>query len=235
MSPHAAIRVMAAARLITGGTFLNGGIAAAALQSGTFLTAPGATAVEFGDRVQGETRTVPVTAALTFNLESIPPSLTAVLTNAVLEGGAPFVLTVRSDHAWQLSDGTWRFQGDYLKDIQPSGSQYLFDWRFSTAPDGRLVWNGTSGWAGGHIWMITLDDLTLTPDTLGPQLQLAGNGPQLTLTWPALYQGWRLEQSAGLHADGWSPVEQSVTLTGESYAVTVPGTASRAFFRLRKP
>src|SRR5262245_16417129 len=97
----------------------------AALTSGVYQTLPGATVEERGDRVSNEFRIVPLSATLTFDLASTPPSLTAEIPNAVLEGGLPFALTVRSTSGNRLNDGTYRFTGDYLRDLNPSGTQYL--------------------------------------------------------------------------------------------------------------
>ena len=68
----------------------------AALESGVYQTLPGATVEERGDRVPNGSRVVPFCATLTFDLMATPPSLTALIPNAVLEGGEPFALTVRS-------------------------------------------------------------------------------------------------------------------------------------------
>src|SRR5512138_1504984 len=76
--------------------------ARAALESGVYQTVPGAMVEERGERVPGGSRDVPFFATLTFDLSAAEPSLTAVITNAVLEGGDPFVLTVRSSSGTQL-------------------------------------------------------------------------------------------------------------------------------------
>ena len=109
--------------------------ACAALESGVYQTVPGATVEERGDAVRSGSRVVPLSASLTFDLNGAQPSLTAVISNAVLEGGALFALTVRSSSGTRLSDGTYRFTGDYLQEIEPSGTQYLFE------PEIRS-WNG---------------------------------------------------------------------------------------------
>src|SRR2546429_4185885 len=70
--------------------------ACAALASGVYQTVPGATVEERGDRVPNRSRVVPFFATLAFDLSATEPSLTAVITNAVLEGGEPFSLIVRS-------------------------------------------------------------------------------------------------------------------------------------------
>jgi hypothetical protein len=67
-----------------------------ALHSGVYQTPPGVTVEESGDRVPDNHRFVPFFATLAFDLRAKRPSLTAVITNAVLEGGEPFPLTVRS-------------------------------------------------------------------------------------------------------------------------------------------
>ena len=138
--------------------------ACAALQSGVYWTPPGTTVEERGDRVPGGIRIVPFSATLTFDLDAAQPSLSAVIPNAVLEGGAPFALTVRSSSGVRLTDGTHRFEGDYLRELYPVGTQYLFDWRFSTAAAGGVAWNGSMGWAGGHIWQVTISSVTLVPE-----------------------------------------------------------------------
>jgi hypothetical protein len=142
----------------------------AALQSGIYETISGATLLERGDNVTNGSRVVPCSATLTLDLTAPNPALTAVLHNAVLEGGSaygnamigglqqPFELTVHSLSGTLLADGTYRFSGDYLRDLRPSGSQYLFDWEFSTEIDGSVLWNGHTYWAGGHIWDETISN-----------------------------------------------------------------------------
>jgi hypothetical protein len=208
--------------------------ALAALESGVYHTARGATVEEIGDRLPGNARIVPLSATLAFDLESAPPTLTAVLSNAVLEGGPPFALIVRSSSGTKLADGSYRFSGDYLADTHPSGTQYLFDWRFSTAADSRLVWDGDTFWSGGHIWAITIADVTITPDTTGPQLDIARDGSQLRLSWSAVWSGYELEQSSDLSAASWNPVSQSPAVAAGRYSLAVENVAARMFFRLRK-
>ena len=133
----------------------------ASIESGVYQTAPGMTVEESGDRVPGGQRTVPFAATLTFDLDAATPSLSAVIYNAVLEGGAPFPLTVRSSSGFRLADGRYRFAGDYLQEVEPAGTQYGFDWQFSSAGGGRVVWNGVTGWYGGHAWQVTLSDIAL--------------------------------------------------------------------------
>jgi hypothetical protein len=116
-----------------------------------YRTMPGAVVDEGGTG----NRIVPISATLTFDFSTMPPSLTAVMPNAVIEGRAPSPLTVRSYYAYQRTNGTYRFSGDYLRELYPAGSQYGFDWDFSTLADGPVVWNGTAYWSGGHIWSLS--------------------------------------------------------------------------------
>jgi hypothetical protein len=148
---------------------------ASPLQSGVYQTLPGATVEEHTDRFPAGSRVVPLSATLTFDLSSAPPSLTAVIPNAVLEGGEPFALTVHSSSGLRLNDGTYRFTGDYLREIDPAATQYLFDWSFSTSTDGQVVWNGTTFWAGGHIWFVTISNITMTA-VVSPPVERATSG-----------------------------------------------------------
>ena len=207
--------------------------ACAALESGVYQTVPGATVEERGDRVPNRSRVVPLFATLTFDLSAAKPSLIAVITNAVLEGGDPFALTVRSSSGARLMDGTYRFIGDYLRDIYPSGTQYLFDWRFSTSTNGGVVWNGINFWAGGHIWEVTISNLTLVP-AAWLNISRVGNA-SVQIAWATNFADHVLEFAASLPAAGWSTVTNAVATIGDRLSVTVDTAASQRFFRLRKP
>ena len=207
--------------------------AGAALESGVYQTLPGATVEERGDRVPNESRVVPLSATVTLDLRADEPSLTAMIANAVLEGGDPFALTVRSSSGSQLPDGTYMFRGDYLRDIHPSGTQYLFDWRFSVSTNGQVVWNGITGWAGGHAWYVTISNITLVPAAL---LSISRVGTEsVRISWATNFSDYVLEDTPNLPAAGWSPVTNSVTTVGDRLSVTMDTNAPRRFFRLRKP
>ena len=208
--------------------------ACAALQSGVYQIPPNVTAREWGDRVTNGSRIVPLFATLKFDLGGAPPSLTAVITNAVLEGGLPFALTVRSSSGSHLVDGTYRFTGDYLRDFYPSGTQYLFDWRFSTASDGSVVWDGYTYWAGGHIWQVAISNITLVP---APWLNISRVGTaSVQITWATNFADHVLEYATSLPAPGWTTVTNGVTNAGDRLAVTLDSSGiSSRFYRLRKP
>jgi hypothetical protein len=207
--------------------------ASAELETGVCQTVPGATVEERGERVPNGSRVLPLFATLTFDWMPAQPSLTAVITNAVLEGGEPFVLTVRSSSGTQLMDGTYRFTGDYLRDIYPSGTQYLFDWRFSTSTNGQVVWNGTTYWAGGHLWSVTISDITLMPR---PWLRISAVGSaSAQIAWATNFVDHILEYATNLPEAEWSTVTNTVTTVGDHLSVTVAPDAPRRFYRLRKP
>ena len=150
----------------------------AAPETGVYQTSPETSVQEHGDRVPNGSRVVPFSATLTINSAADQPSLTAVIPNAVLEGGDPFLLTVHSSFGVRLIDGTFEFRGDYLQDTVPSGSQYLFDWKFSPSTGGSVTWNGIIGWTGGHVWQVNISDVTIqtVPEPSGLSLLAAGFG-----------------------------------------------------------
>ncbi len=207
--------------------------AGAALQSGVYQTPPGAMVREWGDRVPNGSRVVPIFATLTFDLGAAQPALTAVITNAVLEGGNPFALTVHSSSGSHLVDGTYRFMGDYLQDIYPSGTQYLFDWGFSAASDGSVVWNGNTYWAGGHIWQVAVSNITLVP---AAWLNISRVGTvSAQIMWGTNFADHVLEYATSLPALGWNTVTNAVTSAGDRLSVTLETGISSRFYRLRKP
>jgi hypothetical protein len=207
--------------------------AGAALESGEYQTVAGATVVEFGDLATNGTRVVPLSATLTFNLNAAPPSLAAIFPNAVLEGEPPIPLTVRSSFGAQAPDGTYHFRGDYLQNIYPSGTQYGFDWRFSTSTNGEIIWDGVIGWWGGRAWQVTISNLTVVPAV---RLSLSRAGAEsLQITWATNFAGYVLEQASSLSGSAWGAVTTGVTTAGDRFSVTVTTGEANQFFGLRKP
>jgi hypothetical protein len=205
----------------------------AALQSGVYQTVPGAMVREWGDRVPNGSRDVPLFATLTFDLSSAPALLTAVITNAVLEGGEPFALTVRSSLGSQLPDGTCMFTGDYLRDIYPSGTQYLFDWRFSASTNGKALWNGMTGWAGGHAWYVTISNITMVPVAWLDISRVGTSSVQMT--WSTNFADHVLEYTTGLSSVNWGSVTNRPIIVDDRLSVTLETGVANRFFRLRKP
>jgi hypothetical protein len=203
----------------------------AALEPGVYQTIPGITIIESGDRVPNGIRTVPFSATLAFDLNIGQPVLTAVIPNAVLEGGEPFALTVRSSTGLRLMDGTYRFTGDYLRDLSPSGTQYGFDWRFSASTNQGVVWNGIIGWAGGHAWTVTISNITLVPR---PRLDIIRADSKVIVSWPATSTNYILEQAESLLASRWSTVPNGITIRDDRFSIAIEASTAQAFFRLRK-
>ncbi len=207
--------------------------ACAALESGVYQTLPGATVEERGDRVPNGSRVVPFSATLTIDLSAAQPSLTATIPNAVLEGGEPFALTARSSSGANLLDGTYWFTGDYQRDLYPSGTQYLFDWRFSASADGQVMWNGITGWAGGHIWQVTISDLALVPQA---RLSIAQVGTaSVQIAWATKFADHVLEYATSLPAAAWNTLTNAAVTLGDRLSITVDTDAGQRFYRLRKP
>lgn len=204
-----------------------------AVESGPYQVAPGATMQERGDAVTNNNRIVPLSATVRFDLGAVPPSVTAFMSNAVLEGGDPFPLTVRSSYAYPPSNGTYRFSGDYLGDINPSGTQYHFDWRFSPSTNGRLVWNGYIAWVGGHFWDITISNITLVPQPWLTITRAASNSVQLA--WSTNFPGHGLEYATSLPTVAWSGVTNAVSSVSNRLSVTLEINGPNRFYRLRKP
>jgi len=203
-----------------------------ALESGVYQTLAGSTVVETGDRVTNHFRVVPVYAIFKLDFSAAQPSLTALTTNAVLEGGEPFPLTVRSSSGTQLMDGSYRFTGDYLQDLNLSGTQYLFDWRFSASTNGTVLWNGTTGWAGGHLWYVTITNVTLVP---APWLDISRLGNEVQIAWATNFADHALEYASRLPANRWRTVTNTAAIIGNRVVVTVEAVDSSRFFRLRRP
>jgi len=192
-----------------------------------------ATAEERGDRVPNPPRVLPCWATFTFDFGATPPSVTAVISTAVLEGGAPFSLTVRSYSGYQLPNGAYRFSGDYLQDLYPTGSQYGFDWEFSAPTNGRMVWNGTAFWGGGHLWSYSVSDVTLLQQA---QLNIARVGPAaIQASWRTNFSEHVLEYAPSFPAAGWSTVTNLVTTNANRLSVLVPTDGAQGFYRLRQP
>jgi hypothetical protein len=198
-----------------------------------YRTIPGTVVEERGDRLPTGSRTMPISATLTFDYSTTPPSLTAVIRNAVLEGGAPFPLTVRSHYAYQGTNGTFRFSGDYLRDLDPTGSQYGFDWDFSTLAHGTVVWNGAAYWGGGHVWHLSFSNLALLPQA---QLRLGRVGATaVQASWRTNFSDHVLESASAVPTDRWSIATNLPTTTATRSSVTLEMETPRRFYRLRKP
>jgi hypothetical protein len=205
--------------------------AVAALKSGVYQTMPGATVREWGDRVTNGSRIIPFSATLTFDLSASPPLLTGQIANATLEGGAPFPLPVHSTSAWALPNASYRFDGNYLQDLYPSSTGYYFSWTFSTSTNGEVVWNGSTGWAGGHAWYIDISNVVVVAM---PPLEITQTWPQVIVSWSSSHTGYTLEQAASVPATDWVTVTNPVVIVGDRFTVAVEAGGGQGYFRLRR-
>jgi len=211
------------------------GNAEAALEPGVYLTLPGAVVEEFGEHGPKEKRLTPVSATITLGLGTAEPSLTAWMPNAPVEDrfeGAPFPLTVKDSEGARLPDGSYRFSGDYLKEIHPQGTQYLYEWTFSPLAGGRVLWNGRIFWAGGHIWDVTITNLILVPrdELIISRLDAAS----IQIMWATNFANHILESASSLPAVEWSAVPNAVVQAGDWFSVNLEGGETQRFFRLRQ-
>jgi hypothetical protein len=188
---------------------------------------------EHGDRVTNSSRAVPISALLRLDLAPAQPALFAVISNAVLEGGPPFALTVHSASGSKQADGSYRFSGDYLREVYTNGSQYLFDWIFSTRTNGDIVWNGATYWAGGHIWYVGITNLSLVPV---PWLDITPtSASSIQLSWATNFGDYLLESTAVLPGLSWNGITNGVTNSGARVSITLDTGPTNTFYRLRRP
>ena len=206
--------------------------AGASLLSGTYTTVPNATVEERGDRVTNGVRVVSFAASVTIDLAPTEPQLSGVLSNAVLEGSEPFELGVQSSSGYKLPDGSPRIRGDYLAELYPEGTQYGFDWTFSTTTNGKVMWNGGIGWYGGHIWLVTITNIEIVPVAV---LEIAVLPSTVRLSWAANVADYLLESADSLPATTWSSVPDAPSVIGDRFVLDLPAQGTQRYFRLRKP
>src|SRR5262249_36052 len=118
-----------------------------------------------------------------------------------------------------------------LQALYPNGTQYGFEWRFSASTNGEAVWNGMTGWWGGHAWYVGITNLTLVPN---PKLEITQAGSQVTLSWPAAHTAFVLGQAAALPRSQWDAVTNRVDIIDDRFSVSVEAGASEGYFRLRR-
>jgi hypothetical protein len=96
-----------------------------------------------------------------------------------------------------------------------------------------VVWNGINDWTGGHIWFVTISNVTLLPQA---RLRIAAvERGSIQISWATNFTEHVLESAPGLPAASWNTVTNDVAVTGNRFAVTVEANAAQRFYRLRKP
>lgn len=109
----------------------------------------------------------------------------------------------------------------------------MFHWEFSESTNGVVIWNGITGWAGGHYWQIAISNLTLVPRA---QLSIASLGAgSVQIGWATNFTDYVLEYAPALSSDGWNIATNAVTTRGNRHTVSVDADAAcLRFYRLRK-
>lgn len=69
-----------------------------------------------------------------------------------------------------------------------------------------------------------------------PRLDIARNGNEIVLSWPASAAGFGLETAESLTPSmNWTPVSEIPTITGDQNTIAVSDPRGRRFYRLRRP
>jgi hypothetical protein len=194
-----------------------------------YRTMPGAVVDEGGTG----NRIVPISATLTFDFSTMPPSLTAVMPNAVLEGRAP-----------SPPDGTKLLRVPaHQRDLQvfgrlPSGalpSRVPIWIRLGLLHAGGrscgVEWNSLLEWRAYLVPFFS--NLALLPQA---QLRLTRVGATtVQASWRTNFSDYVLECASTLPNDGWSIVTNIPTTTANRLSVTLDMETPQRFYRLRKP
>jgi hypothetical protein len=133
----------------------------------------------------------------------------------------PWVWNVRLedwDHAADLLDDTVTFQLRW-------GDENNQWWKFT----------GFSSKEGPTAPQLRIE-YTMEPPP-PPILSIALNDEQITVSWPALAEGWLLERSTQPDAGTWTQIPPPYLSADGNWFVTLPrtGAPSAEFFRLHKP
>jgi hypothetical protein len=134
---------------------------ASAQLSGRYYSVPGSTAVYQYQDDGIQSVALPADLGVTFSGSGSSATLSAIIRKSIIGDlpgnfNFPIVNEFPVEVAGTSTDGV-RFHGDLL------GTQYLFDWDFTPAVGGQLLWNGSVYWAGGRIELTTITDVHLIP------------------------------------------------------------------------
>jgi hypothetical protein len=89
--------------------------------------------------------------------------------------------------------------------------------------------------AGASLSSYEIHEASFVPGP-GPRLNLStADTTAAQITWPTNFNDFGLECATNLTDSVWSPVTNSVTTTGDHFAVTADVTAAQRFYRLHKP
>lgn len=82
-----------------------------------------------------------------------------------------------------------------------------------------------------QVWAAQITELRTSP----LQLAMTSSGGQLVISWTSLATGFQLQTASTPAAVNWGPVNQTPSLNGSVYTVSVPATGTSQFFRLVGP
>jgi hypothetical protein len=72
-------------------------------------------------------------------------------------------------------------------------------------------------------------------EVIAPALALRRTGPRMLILWPTTPEGYRLESTARLEPDSWTPVTNSIQVLNNTNTFYELLIRSPRFYRLRKP
>jgi hypothetical protein len=177
--------------------------------------------------------------------------LDAVQSNAALAGKVAIMLT--ADHGGS-SNGThtdFTLQGNYtipffLSAPGITGGSNLYAWLENRADAGAArpsyvaasqpVRNGdVANFATALLGLPAVPGSLMIPEFVKP-VNVARNGQDLTVVWPAYLTGWTLESTGDLVSDPWKAVTTGLTdPDGQHVHTESLSISGNRFFRLRRP
>ncbi len=124
--------------------------------------------------------------------------------------------------------------------LPPLGSANVDVWvNFAQTEPGtpfHVVLQANIGEGGAMVSLASVTVLNINPPTVGPLLNaVPGTNGQVIVQWDMINTGWLLDTLFDLHTTNWMPVNTPIIgLPDGSQGVTLSGTNSAQFFRLRQ-
>lgn len=138
--------------------------------------------------------------------------------NGVTTFGSPLLLkSGLASYQNVDSSGTSRW-GDYSATCVDPADPSRF-WTLQTFPTGATTWKPQ------------ITELLTSP----LQLTVTPSPGQLMVSWTSLSTGFQLETAPTPNSVSWVPVNQTPTLNGSVYTVSIPATGTQQFFKLVGP
>jgi hypothetical protein len=122
------------------------------------------------------------------------------------------------------------------------GRGYRMDWQTVAAGGGQssggnFSLSGTigqpdAGFSAGGAYVQQSGFWSDAQNAVGPTLHIERSGSDWNLSWPATFQGFRLETTTQITSQSWTDLGIGIS-SGTNRSVAVPVTESTRFFRLR--